>query len=154
MSDLYNHKSKMFKCFDELKFGLELTDIFNETFTPLIVKPDHSSYEDKNNLKDLEDIPNNTTEIIIENFNNGTTWNDLDNYLKKQSSETLSRILSLYLGHDGMIYGEKKDFEEVLTKLPNLRSLSVCGYYHKNTEDLENTLIEKYNGKVYLKEII
>lgn len=90
-----------------------------------------------------EEIPKDTETFVVDTFDNSCHWKHLkvlSNSRAKQSIETL------YLGHDGCIFGEKEDIEEVLTSLPNLKKVYACGYHAQYWDDLD-ILCSKYNIK-------
>ena len=80
-----------------------------------------------------EQIPGDIETLIIDRFDNDCKWKHLTLLVKSKAKESIS---TLYLGHDGCIYGDKSDIETVITGLPNLKKVFYCGYYAKYRDDL------------------
>ncbi len=85
-------------------------------------------------------IPMGVQTIVIETFANEQTWKDL---VSLKDSAAKDSIEILYLGHDGIIYGEECDISETLNALPNLKEIHYCGYY----SHYENALYEVAESK-------
>ena len=96
-------------------------------------------------IKDIEIIPDDCDNILVDNFKNHIYLNDFSNM------KLNNNIVLLNLQHDGIIYlGNESDCESrkvelddmtivkrIIEKMPNLKVICICGYYCQfNLEDI------------------
>lgn len=123
--------------------GSEVPDVFRPN--PIMDEPD--SYMAEENQRNFSKVPKDTKVVIIEYFSNETTWEHLKTLVNSPARETID---TLYLQHDGVIFGKKEDIRDTINGLPNLKKIYYCGYYTKYDDDL----IECVDGKnIELEEI-
>ncbi len=109
------------------------------TVSAILVDEKKKFFCRKGSALTAEEIPSDTETFIIDTFDNECHWKHLTILLK---SEAKFSINTLYLGHDGCIFGEKADIEAVICGLPNLREVFCCYYYAQYWKDLEDICVK------------
>lgn len=104
----------------------------NHTF--YIEQHQKSDKEDDDAKVDMATVPAGTRNLVFSSFLNEYEWKDLLRLSKSPAKATIKR---LYLGHDGVIYGDEKDIKDCLLSLPNLTEVHYCGYYAQYDDILE-----------------